>query len=101
MAPRQYCSAFLCGLWALVPPVPGLADDAEAKTELKPITIGAAAEAVLTLQREGTAAGAMQPLSGEVAARSYRRYLDSFTKPMPEFNQQAGAGVKPDPSPSR
>ena len=45
--------------------------------------IGSRTEALLDRQREGT--GASQPVSGAVAHRAYRRYLDSFTRPMPEF----------------
>lgn len=44
---------------------------------------GGRAAAVLELQRSGLAAGKVQPLSGEVAGRSYKRYLDSFNQPMP------------------
>lgn len=50
---------------------------------IQPLPAGARAAAVLELQRSGLAAGKMQPISGEVAGRSYQRYLDSFKEPMP------------------
>lgn len=77
---------------------PVLAADGEAKP---PLVVGAASEAVLAKQRQGDAAGALQPVSGEVATRSYKRYLDSFSKAMPEFNEtigstgQSGGGANP------
>lgn len=45
------------------------------------IKIGAATDAILTLQRSGLAAGTAQPVQGEVAARSYQRYLDAYKQP--------------------
>lgn len=45
------------------------------------IEIGAATDAILTLQRSGLAAGAAQPVQGEVAARSHQRYLDAYKQP--------------------
>ena len=45
------------------------------------IEIGAATDAILTLQRSGLAAGTAQLIQGEVAARSHQRYLDAYKQP--------------------
>ena len=47
--------------------------------------IGASTRAILAIQREGTQAGPMVPLSGEQAALGYERYLNSFRFALPEF----------------
>lgn len=45
---------------------------------------GAAAEAWLELQKSGTAASATpRPMPGEIADRSYERYANSFSTPIP------------------
>lgn len=77
--------AWLGLAWALA--VPAAADEAAAG---KPLVVGAATEAILARQRQGAEAGAPQPIAGEVAARSYKRYLDSYSKAMPEFNETIG-----------
>lgn len=47
----------------------------------------------LALQREGTRAGAAQPLPGPAATLLYQRYLNSFKNPIPAmFDDKAGAG---------
>lgn len=60
--------------------------------EARPAAIGATTEAILKMQREGSAAGQPQPMSGEVASRSYKRYLDSFNRPMPAESASTNAG---------
>jgi len=60
----------------------------------RPLPAGARAGAVLELQRSGLAAGKVQPLSGEVAGRSYQRYLDSFKEPMPSSRDGGGTSSK-------
>lgn len=65
-----------------------------AEQEAKPVAVGAATEAILKMQREGTAAGQTQPIAGEVATRSYQRYLESFTQPIPQNNQPVTPGSK-------
>lgn len=66
-----------------------------------PIVIGAATEVILGMQREGAFAGQLQPISGEVAARSYQRYLESFTRQIPQFNKDADSTLKSAGSGSR
>lgn len=45
---------------------------------------GSAAEAWLELQKSGTAASATpRPMPGEIADRSYERYANSFSTPIP------------------
>ncbi|ODV41767.1 hypothetical protein AWV79_33240 [Cupriavidus sp. UYMMa02A] len=50
-----------------------------------PDEVGANTRAILAIQREGTQAGALVPMTGEQAALGYQRYLDSFRFALPEF----------------
>ena len=47
------------------------------------------AQAWLELQRSGAQAGSDKPISGEVAARIFDRYLESFEQPIPETFQRS------------
>ncbi|WP_432261651.1 DUF3613 domain-containing protein [Cupriavidus sp. TMH.W2] len=47
--------------------------------------IGADTRAILAIQREGTQAGPMLPMHGELAALGYERYMNSFRFALPEF----------------
>lgn len=52
---------------------------------------GAEARAWLELQKGGTAASpAERPLPGEIADRSYQRYADSFSQPIPKALDREG-----------
>lgn len=42
----------------------------------------------LELQRSGRSAAPDRPMSGAVASRVYKRYLDSFTHPLPDFYEE-------------
>ncbi len=57
--------------------------------------IGATTANLLELQRSGLAAGKTQPIGGDVAARSYKRYLDSFERPIPETRDNASGNTAP------
>ena len=57
--------------------------------------IGATTANLLELQRSGLAAGKTQPIGGDVAARSYKRYLDSFERPIPEARDNASGNTAP------
>lgn len=47
--------------------------------------VGDDTRAWMALQQSGkAAAAAVQPMPGEVADKVYRRYLDSFSRPIPE-----------------
>ena len=49
------------------------------------LPIGAATHGLLALQRGGSAASATpRPIAGDVAGRSYQRYLKSFEHPIPQ-----------------
>lgn len=72
-----------------------------AENETQPVAIGSTTEAILKMQREGSAAGQAQPMSGEVASRAYKRYLESFTHPIPESGQTTGSSSRPATSGSR
>ncbi|MFA5625877.1 MAG: DUF3613 domain-containing protein [Thiohalomonadaceae bacterium] len=70
-------------LVAVLGPVHGLDKEIEEtiaaeRSELPKIEIGATTNSILELQRSGLAAGHEQPMQGEVAARSYQRYLDTY-----------------------
>lgn len=55
-----------------------------------PTEFGAETKAWLELQESGNAAfGAARPMSGEVADKVWARYVESFTRPIPEeFERQ-------------
>ena len=55
--------------------------------------VGERTAGILELQRSGLAAGREQPVSGEVASRSYQRYLESFSQPL-----AAGSGTATKPA---
>ncbi|NTV95324.1 MAG: DUF3613 domain-containing protein [Thiobacillus sp.] len=90
MATKRYTLALLTGLCTLAVPLSGHAEEA------KKMVVGASTENILAMQREGNSAGAPQPVAGEVATRSYHRYLDSFSKPMPEFKETVKSSTKSD-----
>jgi hypothetical protein len=53
--------------------------------------IGDATTALLDLQVSGSAAAPVLPMLGAAANLSWRRYLDSFNRPIPEFfNNEVG-----------
>lgn len=66
-----------------VPGLPGLSGPSAGR----PVAgeVGAGTRAILAIQREGTQAGALVPMTGEQAALGYQRYLDSFRFALPEF----------------
>ncbi|WP_157211473.1 DUF3613 domain-containing protein, partial [Pandoraea sp. B-6] len=47
--------------------------------------LGDETEALLALQAGNLAAGPGLPMLGSTASRAYKRYLDSFTYPIPQF----------------
>lgn len=58
-----------------------------------PRRVGDATTGLLALQRSGRVATPVaQPISGEVASRSYQRYLKSFEHPIPEKLGVTGGG---------
>lgn len=60
----------------------------------KPQEIGAATSDLLELQRSGAAAGKAQPVTGDVASRSYQRYLEGYTQPLPDPKESAASSAK-------
>lgn len=61
------------------------AGDAPPAGDVAALPVGAATQRLLALQREGGLASATpRPIAGEVAHRSYERYLGSFNHPIPE-----------------
>lgn len=60
-------------------------DETAAATDQPALPVGAATQRLLALQRSGTMASATpRPIPGEVAHRSYERYLNSFNHPIPD-----------------
>lgn len=86
-------SVMLAGLVAVcLPPV------AQAQPPLTP-PMGETTRAALAVQRNGTQAGQPVQVSGEQAALSHKRYLDSFTHPIPPaFQSTAGTSGMPNSS---
>lgn len=62
------------------------APQAEAEYEdASPLQVGDAATSLLARQRDGSfASPTARPIAGDVARRSYERYLKSFEYPIPE-----------------
>jgi hypothetical protein len=61
-------------------------------TDMPPLQVGDAASNLLAWQREGDIASSTpRPIAGDVARRSYERYLKSFEYPIPE---RLGSTVK-------
>jgi hypothetical protein len=60
------------------------------------VPVGDTTRALLAIQRNGSQAGKMLPLSGEQAALGYGRYLQSFQHPLPAFftGQASGSPLR-------
>lgn len=84
---RLTCSAMLAGLVTVCVPL-----GARAQPALTP-PVGETTRAALAVQRSGTQAGQAVQVSGEQAALSRKRYLDSFTHPIPPAFQSTAAGA--------
>lgn len=85
MTTKMNILAIMTGL-LVATPLTSIAEDAEPPQDKQDkLVVGATTETVLTLQREGKAAGSSHPVAGDAATRSYKRYMDSFDKPMPDF----------------
>lgn len=72
---------------APVPAAPetAAASTATSATPVAPLQVGDATRNLLEKQRSGAlASGTARPIAGEVAQRSYERYLRSFERPIPE-----------------
>jgi hypothetical protein len=59
------------------PPAPAAGDDDNA--------IGSTTRSLLRMQASGSQAGNRLPMLGDEASASYRRYIQSFGHPIPEF----------------
>lgn len=53
--------------------------------------VGASVRSALALQRSGRASAPVRPMIEAAAERSYARYLESFTYPIPEQFDRDGA----------
>lgn len=90
MTVERHIATFASGLLILCCTLGADAADNAAQ----PVAVGTATEAILKMQREGSAAGQAQPVSGEVASRAYKRYLDSFTQPIRESSPANGSTAR-------
>jgi hypothetical protein len=63
--------------------------------ESRPAQVGDATRALLRLQASGERAGTPLPILGDQASASYKRYIDSFTHPIPAY---LAPNVRPDAS---
>lgn len=72
---------------------PAVESELSAEPEWKPaLKVGEATSSLLAFQASGTAASrTARPITGDLAGRSYQRYLKSFEYPIPE---KFGASVK-------
>ncbi|TCJ17971.1 DUF3613 domain-containing protein [Parasulfuritortus cantonensis] len=97
MSPNSHRLAYASGLLlsSLLLSGPAGAEEQAAQTNgPAAIVIGGSTERMLELQREGSAAGTLNPVSGDVASASYKRYLESFDKPMPDFKDTVASSTK-------
>lgn len=90
-APRPALLAALC---ALAVAAPALAQQQAGPAEVRPsdLAVGDATRGLLDIQRNGSQAGPMQPLTGEQATLGYVRHMRSFTHPLPEFFSTISTG---------
>ena len=61
------------------------ADDPAAATGCPSDDLGKQTRSLLSLQVSGRAAAPGAPILGDEASASYKRYMDSFSKPIPDF----------------
>jgi len=64
-------------------------------TDPQPSQVGDTTRALLRLQASGERAGTPLPILGDQASASYKRYIDSFTHPIPAY---LAPNVRPDAS---
>ncbi|GJG94483.1 DUF3613 domain-containing protein [Cupriavidus pauculus] len=66
---------------------PVMAQPAVAPLPVRPndVPVGDTTRSLLDIQRNGSQAGPMLPLTGEQATLGYARYMQSFTHPLPQF----------------
>lgn len=88
MSDKPTSGIYLCGLVVLCL---SLDVSAAGNEKQEQVVIGAATEAILKLQSDGSAAGQLQPVNGDVATRSYQRYLETFTRPIADSKETTGS----------
>lgn len=67
--------------------LPAMAQPAPESPSMRPndVPVGDTTRSLLDIQRNGSQAGPMLPLTGEQATLGYTRYMQSFTHPLPQF----------------
>lgn len=73
---------------------PAIAQQAPASTEVRAsqVEVGDTTRNLLDIQRNGSQAGPMLPLTGDQATLGYARYMRSFTHSLPEFFSTISTG---------
>lgn len=85
---------FGAGLCLALASVASAADSNNASTPVAAPAIGDTTRAAFAIQRSGSQGGEAILLRGEEASLAHRRYLDSFTHPIPPyFSGSAGGGL--------
>lgn len=73
---------------------PAVAQQPPATAEVRPsqVAVGDTTRNLLDIQRNGSQAGPMLPLTGDQATLGYARYMRSFEHPLPEFFSTISTG---------
>lgn len=81
----SYAAIIVLCLTALAVPAAGAADAQDTAMNRPSDAVGGGTRTWLELQRSGASAAPARSVSGVVASRMYKRYLDSFQHPLPVF----------------
>ncbi|WP_066742694.1 DUF3613 domain-containing protein [Cupriavidus sp. D384] len=86
--------ALLAASFALAAAAPAVAQQQPAPNDVRPndVAVGDTTRSLLDIQRNGSQAAPMQPLTGDQATLGYARYMRSFTHPLPEFFSTISTG---------
>lgn len=83
----------VCIVMAMAPATAVASGEMSGDKAAKVPAVGDMTRAALAIQRNGSQAGNLVPLRGEQAAISYKRYLDSFAHPIPQYFGTASANT--------
>jgi hypothetical protein len=86
-----YAKTIVFWLALVAAPVGAAAEASAAAMKSAPGDVGGETRTWLELQRSGQAAAPERSVSGVVASRVYKRYLDSFDHPLPAFFEREAA----------
>lgn len=89
----RYAGIIVLWLAAVTAPMAGAADVQTTAGNAATDEVGEDTRTWLELQRSGRSAAPDRPMSGVVASRVYKRYLDSFSHPLPDFFEEKTADI--------